>query len=281
MHFYNRLLFFAVDQGDTYADSVLLVVSSEDSRTECEAAGRPACGQGALYSNFTVDPLNATVEDDDVAGVLVSLTNGNATYDNFGDPLTAASYSLRLTSEPRSSVTLSCQGLGPFSVAVPSDITIPPEDWATPVAVSVLTSAPTDARPACASGNRFCSVLVARSEVVAHTVTSADPLYSSLDLSHTDVAVAVDVVHDESDPPKVSAGRFSNLLNALEVTFDMETDRAGFVGSFDCTQLLNLTSGAATTLFGASSGCSFTSASTLKVIYKAKSLTYLIFCFRF
>ena len=80
---------------------VLLEVSSEDDEAECEAAGRPACGQGALYGSFTVDPLNATVEDDDVAGVTMSVTNGlNATYDNFGDALTAASYSLVLDSEP-------------------------------------------------------------------------------------------------------------------------------------------------------------------------------------
>ena len=280
------LFLFAVDQGDGYADSVHLVVRSEDSMTECEAAKRPACGQGAFYGNVTADVLNATVLramvlDDDVAGVAMTLINGNATYDNFGDALAAASYTLSLTSKPQSAVTLSVGGLGPFAVAVPTNVTIAPEDWATPVAFAVEASAPTAARPACASGARFCAAVAGRrTEAVTHAVASADPLYASLGLSPpgTDVALSVGVVHDAHAPPEVTGGRFSDLLNAIEVTFDTETDRANLAGSFACSRLLNLTAEAADMLFGDGSSCAFTSADTLKVHALMPPLRVIVVC---
>ena len=216
----------------------------------------------------TTTPTTAMVLDDDVAGVALTLINGNATYDNFGDALAAASYTLSLTSKPQSAVTLSVGGLGPFAVAVPTNVTIAPEDWATPVAFAVEASAPTAARPACASGARFCAAVAGRrTEAVTHAVASADPLYASLGLSPpgTDVALSVGVVHDAHAPPEVTGGRFSDLLNAIEVTFDTETDRANLAGSFACSRLLNLTAEAADMLFGDGSSCAFTSADTLKV----------------
>ena len=220
-----------------------------------------------------MDPLNATVLDDDVAGVAMSLINGIATYDNFGDALTAASYSLALTSEPLHDVTLSLSGLGAYAVADPASVTIAPEDWATPQVVTVAASAPSAARPVCPVADRFCAALGSgRNEVVAHGAASKDPRYDSsggsaldLDLSSADVAVAVAVVHDAADPPSVTAGRFTDLLNGIVVELDSSSDRAGLTGTFDCSLLLNMTTDTATTLFGAAKSCFFSSPTTFKV----------------
>jgi len=81
------------------------------------------------------------------------------------------------------------------------------------------------------------------------------------------VNVSVDVVYDLADPPKVKTGRFANLLNGLVVTFDKSTDRAGESGAFACSALFNMTSVAATSLFGQGNKCMFTSPLVLFVMF--------------
>jgi hypothetical protein len=253
-----------IDEEDWYVDTILTNVTSADSMTQCKSEGRTVCGQAALYSGFTGVPvLNATIKDDDIAGVNVSTTFANATYDNYGDALTTATYKLMLTSQPVSSVVISFSGLGTYSSLSTSSVTIEPENWKQPVSIEVSSSAPTNNRPVCASGNRFCDGLSARSEVVTHSVSSSDSNYDSISVAS--LAIAVEVVHDASDPPSVTVGRFSNLLNSIVVTFDKATDRASQSGSFTCTNLLNLTTSEVQTLFGSSSFCSFTSTTSLKI----------------
>jgi hypothetical protein len=63
-------------------------------------------------------------------------------------------------------------------------------------------------------------------------VTSKGPLFSSAQVKN--VVVHVDVAYDATDPPKVVFGVFVNLLNALGITFDKLTNRAGLHGKFQC-----------------------------------------------
>jgi hypothetical protein len=254
-----------VDQGDNYNDSVVIKVRSADSMTLCESQNRPVCGQAALYGDLVVKKLNVSIIDDDTAGVLINSTFVNATYDNFGDSLTPGSYRMTLNSRPRFPVTITMSGYGSYTTVSPSTITISPKNWQTPVAITVSADAATSNRPVCASGNRHCDELNARIETIAHEVSSTDKYFNALTISST--IAAAEVVHDATDSPHVSGGNFNNLLNGIVVSFDLGTDRGGFSGTFDCTNVLDITTSNMDTYFGTGSYCSFSSDSTLKITF--------------
>jgi hypothetical protein len=134
----------------------------------------------------------------------------------------------------------------------------------------VAASAPSADRPVCHSGNRYCERLgeAGRDLAVLHTVggDSSDAIYAALGVAGT-VDVAVTVVHDAADPPKVSVGRFDNLLNSMTITFDTATNRAGQTGQFSCGALLDLTDAKVLEHFGTGSSCAFTSTTTAKVVF--------------
>ena len=253
------------DQGDAHIDQMIITVSTEDSLFDCLEADRPHCGLAAKYANLTVPYRNVTVLDDDEGGVAVSASSLSATYNNFGDALSRAAYNVSVQTEPLADVVVSVHGLGNFSTVTPNRFTITAATWRQPVTVQVAARAPVARRPVCRSGNRFCDDLGSRSETVTHVIVSDDPLYDGA--ASTMVHVDVDVEYDLSDPPKVLSGQMTNLLNALVVTFDQDTDRAGVSGSFPCTALLDVTPTEATALLGAGSYCSFLSASSLKVTF--------------
>eukprot|EP00615_Pteridomonas_danica_P008493 CAMPEP_0114362562 /NCGR_PEP_ID=MMETSP0101-20121206/25756_1 /TAXON_ID=38822 ORGANISM="Pteridomonas danica, Strain PT" /NCGR_SAMPLE_ID=MMETSP0101 /ASSEMBLY_ACC=CAM_ASM_000211 /LENGTH=378 /DNA_ID=CAMNT_0001508459 /DNA_START=249 /DNA_END=1381 /DNA_ORIENTATION=- len=164
-----------IDQGKWHGDSILTSVTSYDSWFECDEVVGRVCGQAAVYGNYTgVSPMNVTIKDDDVAGVTLSTTFSNATYDNYGDALTDASYTIVLTSEPTETVTVTLSGLGSYSSPSDATVSFTAADWDTPVTVTVSCDASTTDRPVCASGNRFCAALDGRTETVAHTVSSSD-----------------------------------------------------------------------------------------------------------
>jgi len=224
------------------------------------------CDRAGIYNGIAFAPLNVTVIDDDVAGVSVSAVALRATYDNFGGALEVASYNVSLNSQPASTVIISLSGFSEFTSVSPSNIiSIEPNFWDVPVVVVVSAEAPSSNRPVCASGNRFCDEIVSRSETIAQTVNSSDPYYSNLTVAS--VIVDVEVVYDLADPPKVKTGRFANLLNGIVVTFDTSTDRADKFGTFACTALFNLTSTAATSLFGTDNKCKFTSPQVLFIMF--------------
>ena len=254
-----------VDEGDAHDDAVVTTITSADSWYICDDNLRFDCGQAVGYSGFGVAAMIATVMDDDTAGVVVNVTEGAATYDNFGDALRPAVYSLALSSEPTADVTVSIGGLGPFSTPSLVSVTFTPANWFAPVAVTVASSAPTSDRPACRSGNRFCAELVGRSESVSHAATSADGRYGGIPVGA--VAVAVRVEHDTADPPSVVDGRFGDVLATVSVAFSAPTDRAGLAGSFPCHTVLDLTAEQAAALFGAGAACAFTSDAVLKITF--------------
>jgi hypothetical protein len=255
-----------IDEGNVYTDSIFTTVDSLDSWYECDEALRFDCNQGALYANFTgIEPMTVKIRDDDTAGVTVSSTAVNATYDNYGDALTDGTYTIVLTSEPVDTVTITLSGLDSYSSTSVTTVTIEPEDWDTPVTVTVSCDAATSDRPVCASGNSYCDALDGRTEVIDHSVSSSDSYYDSITVSS--VTVTAEVVYDATDPPRVSIGQFNDLLNAIVVTFNQDSDRAGYSGHFDCTLMLDMTAHQVKTLFGSGALCSFTSMSTLKITF--------------
>jgi hypothetical protein len=111
-----------VDQGDSYQDVMVVVVTSSDSWFECDDQLRPACNQAVSYNGFNVTDYSAavTVLDNDEAGLVVVLASTNeddagdgggdggwtlnATCDNRGDPLAPALLMLSLATKPLAEV---------------------------------------------------------------------------------------------------------------------------------------------------------------------------------
>ena len=131
------------------------------------------------------------------------------------------------------------------------------------MSVVISASAPGTRRPVCPSGNRFCSGLESRTEVVLHEVHSADAQFNGIDVHSVDMSVSV--THDASDPPKVLTSLLSHMLNAVLATFNQPTNRAGLSGTFACTRVLALSTAEAEARLGTGSFCAFTSPSTLKI----------------
>jgi hypothetical protein len=241
-------------------------VYSSDDWWECDEALRIGCSSKAKYQGTQVPSTNVTVLDDDNVGITVGVAkDSNATYSNFGDALTSAVYTLALSSEPSSPVVVTMSGLTSFASAVPSTVSFTAANWDVPVTIKVVARAPLARRPVCLSGNRFCDAIQNRTEIVVHTVTSLDQYYSNLAVDSTSISVTA--VYDKADPPKTTLGRFVNLLNAIQITFNSDTNRAGFSGSFACTRILDITAAMARHYFGYQHFCSFTSKTVLKITF--------------
>jgi len=256
------------------ADAITVAVASADSVGICARSSRTdPCGQAARYSGFTVEPLVVEVADDDVAGVVVTVVSNAATFDNYGDAKAAALYRVALATRPVADVTVTLGGLGAYAgsyvtsgdaggdLTAGSVLTFTSDNWAAPQAVRIFASAPTADRPACSDGGRDCDAVGSRSESVAHAVASeGDDAYDGLEAGGVDVAV--NVVRDSAEPPTVTGAVFADLLNAVVITFDSATNRAGRSGSFACSLVLDLTAA-----FGFGAACAFTADDTFVVTF--------------
>ena len=256
-----------LDQGAAHGDSVVTTLSTEDSLFDCLEADR-LCGLAAHYKNWTYFPrINATIVNDDTAGVILSKSTLSTTYDNFGDALAEGLFTVRLASKPYDDVMVTLSGLGAFSTASPSTFIVSPSLWDRPVPVRVASSAPTSARPVCPITNRFCSEMASRVELVHHSSASTgDPLYDGL-VSARPVVVNVSVVFDVMDPPRVVSSSFTDLLNGFDVVFDVDTDRGGLSGLFSCGAVLGLAAADSNRLLGSGSVCSWASSKMLRVTF--------------
>ena len=143
-----------VDEGDTRTDSIVASFQSEDSEEECDRAPvRRSCGQAMLYNGKDlVDPVDVTIKDDDTAGLDISATDVEATYDNYGDPLQAARFTVRLTSKPTRNVKVPLENSDQFSTTTvmsktgasnEAELLFTLDNWATPQYVQVAAAAPT------------------------------------------------------------------------------------------------------------------------------------------
>jgi hypothetical protein len=267
----------AIDQGNSHDDVVVISTRSHDDFIECqEAVPARVCGQAATYANFSwqgLGTMSATIYDNDVAGVTVTVKDSlNATFNNYGDALLPGMYYLSLNTQPTSVVTVAVSGFSSFAdggsgLGQNHLVRFDAYNWSTPAAVSVAASAPTAARPACASGNRYCdAVNFNRTEELFHATSSLDGFYQSA-FSVDSVSMPVSVKYDKSDPPKVESARFGDLLNSISVIFDQKSNRGGLSGTFACDSILNLTTAEVTTMFGSGAFCAFTSDSLLKITF--------------
>ena len=263
-----------VDQAPVlYRDQVVVSVASDDSFPACKALrGRSACLQAVAYNGLAPPPgaLNATILDDDAAGLAVSREALNATVDNYGDALSPGVYRVRLTSQPLRPVNVKVVGASAFTTLSPPTLVFEPAGWNASQVVELLAAAPTARRPVCPGGALACPDLAGRHESLSHVVNSSDPKYDVLaagSAANPAVELRVSVVRDAGPPPRVTSSRLVNLLNGFEVVFDGGTDQAGLSGSFSCGAVLNLSASDETTLFGVGAACSWPDAQTLAVTF--------------
>ena len=151
-----------VQESYHHYDAILTNVASNDSFVECTAAKLSRiCPQAVSYNLFTDTPVvNVTIFDDDYAGVAVSHTKVFATFDNYGNPRSSASYNLTLTSRPTRDVVVSVLPNSIYSTVEPTaNVTFQPDDWNTPKTLYISASARTLDRPVCSSGRRYCNAL--------------------------------------------------------------------------------------------------------------------------
>jgi hypothetical protein len=281
------------DQGSpTYDDAVAFGFESADSSRKCadgrnsDGSRRP-CHKAAAYDGFVVSDLPVLVTNDDTAGVVVSETSVAATFNNYGDALAAAEYTITLSSRPSADVVITLGGFsgdaystlssstagykGFFSKASPT-LTILQDQWADPIVVRVKLSAPSVDRPVCGSdgGGTHCTALngldtPATRFTLTHAVASGDGAFQGIAVASVNVSGAL--VYDAQEPPVLQAAQFDDLLNALTLTFDSDTDRASLSGKFSCSEVLDLTAKEVSRLFGKGSQCAFTSPTSLKVLF--------------
>jgi hypothetical protein len=68
-------------------DHVQFRFSSSNSLSSCESSGRQHYALAAMNDGYHLNPLNATIVDDDTAGVLLSVATVVASFDNFDGSL--------------------------------------------------------------------------------------------------------------------------------------------------------------------------------------------------
>ena len=268
----------SIDQGEDHTDTVTATVSSADDLEDCISN----CLTSRRFNGVPVSnmPLAATIMDNDVAGILFSSSKVNATFDNFGDSLVAGVYKISLNSKPTAPVVIGLSGLGAYSTFDSSTVanglvTIQPDMWQDGVEVSVLATAPTTSRPVCSSGGRYCATLgtasnpYTRLETVQNKLSNtADPYYAVFgNGTGVQVSVRTSVAFDVSEPPAVQQALFTDLLNEVSITFDMDTGRGGLSGQFACSEVFTSTASSLTTLFGTGGFCSWADDNLLVITF--------------
>jgi hypothetical protein len=259
----------SVDQGVFSPDVVTFSVWSADSLPSCNRENRDlSCGLAVPYNGFKVAPLAVQVGDDDEAGLVVTVVSSDATFDNFGDALAPAQFTLALNSEPTADVTIAIvDDASAYVTASTSAVTFTATNWATPQAVYVSATAATASRPACSDGSRSCAEVASYAKQISFVVggESSDATYAGFAADPIEISAAV--VTDTAAPPVVSTAVFGNLLASVLVTFDSATNRGGLAGRFACTLVLDLTEAEVSRLFGKGASCAFTSDAAMKITF--------------
>jgi hypothetical protein len=291
------------DQGSGYAVTVSTTVQSADKIQDCKRAGRSFCGQAVAYDGYSVDDLTTHVVDDDTAGLAVSESSLEATFDNYGDAHSYAYFTVALTSQPAaegsnvlvalhgvddSYAVVSAQRAGEALFQAGTELNFTHANWNSSVTVAVAVGAPHTNRPMCdtgegsTDGGHTCGILTAADGTLRYTLTfdtsgSGDATYGSLDTTPSSsggggpsVAITGSVLYDATEPPALVSAQFGDLLNSVTLKFDMDTDRArthDLGPTFKCHNVLSLSAAEARTLFGANSECSFAKPDILKVVF--------------
>jgi hypothetical protein len=246
-----------VDRGTHYKDYVRFSFVSSDSLSSCENSGRLNCALAAMYDRYRLNPLNVTIADNDIAGVLLDETTVFASFNNFGDSLKTGSFRFKLATEPLSNITVSIVGLGQYSIVYPKEMAIEPRNWQTTHVFSIESTAPSDRRPICTDGGRYCDAAADRFELFNLNLLTDDVIYAGI--SEPQLALNVSVMHDITDPPALLFATFNDVLNSIIVAFDQSTGNTGLSGSFSCDKIFELNEQEVTRYFGVGSTCAFTS----------------------
>lgn len=236
---------------------------------ECPSGKTSSAGAAVCSSTNTTSapPTTPTTPSIPVTAALVTSSAGVSTsISSFGDNLASGTYSVSLSKMPSASVTVTLTSSGLYTTVSPAKMIFDGGNWSKKIYVQVNSTAATQLRPACAGGARTCDLLTARKDSITHTFASSDATYSAL--AGVLVAVNVGVVTDSTDPPKLLSAKLGNELNSLTLTFDSATDRANMNGKLDCSKLL-VAQGSTpiSSLLGVNSYCSFSSPTTLQVVF--------------
>ena len=179
---WNKPVLFTVSAAEnniadgTRQEEIALLVSSTD----------------ANFQGITPDPVRVTVLDNDSAGVLLSTAEVSAVEGG-----SAGQYSVRLTTRPRSEVTITLMP-DHQTVVAPATLTFTPANWEQARSVTVTA---VDDKVAEASS---------QSAVIAHAVSSADSSYDKLLVSEVIARIT------DND----SAGVLTSASGSLRVSED-------------------------------------------------------------
>lgn len=125
------------------------------------------------YNNLAIPPVTATVNDDDVAGILRVESGGTTVISEGG---VTDTYTLALSSEPLADVTVVPSADGQCTVS-PATLTFTATNWNAPRTVTV-----TAVNDSTAEG--------AHQATVTHTTISADPSYNAITVSSVQAAIS-------------------------------------------------------------------------------------------
>ena len=137
--------------------------------------------------------------------------------------------------------------------------------WNTTQFITVRSSAAIKERPVCNWQRQRCSALAHRQDKLLHNSNSSDPKYNN-DAIVVHVNVNVKIVYDPLPPPEIVSSKFLDILNAIDIIFDSDTDQAELSGSFDCHHVLNLTASPSGFL-GMGAKCSWPQLHQLRVTF--------------
>lgn len=142
-----------------------------DDGTQLCVLQTSAVSDDPLYNAMAVADVTATVEDEDVAGMLQSTTVVTTT-----EPDGIAAYTISLTSEPVATVTVALTSDDTTACTVPASVALDATNWRDGVAIPVM--AVDDYH---IDGTQHCTV--------SNSVTSSDPLYAVMTLNPVNATI--------------------------------------------------------------------------------------------
>ena len=175
-------LTFTTSNWDSYQSFTVRGLEDDDACDEEATISHSASSTDDDYDGIPVPSVDVTVDDDEVAGIVVSSSSLSITEGNDG------TYNVKLSSKPKHSVTISFSVSGSSTVSVPtSSRTFTTSNWNTNQAVTVRTAE---------DDSNYSN----ESATVTNTATSSDSQYSGKTKT-----VSVSVTDDDTPPPQISS----------------------------------------------------------------------------
>ena len=226
-----------VDEGVTYGDALRATAS-------CTPADDDGAGGGTCAEfDGVATRVGVRVDDDDAAGIVLGRAPLRVVVDGAGDCYESARYTLRLTSQPTSNVTLALVPSSDYLALSSQTLTITPERWNATRAVDVCARSP--------RVEPFVATL-------RHNVSSRDARYDDSGTARRgalvrgvrggfatpNATVRVSVRQDGLPAPMLRRVQFFDSGAGATVSFNEDTNRAGLSGAWGCEKLFNNSNGA-------------------------------------